>query len=393
MINLFDFLDSRFPSMKLTKDQKEHLLELDDEYGKLYKEFWYKWDRTDCVNLKEEYNKFIDARKQGKKYYPQLKLVKDELDETWLIKAKSLKREFTNFRCFLSKYYIENIDYMYAQVDMTVHKNDSVALFKCNQKMVLPVSEDVYNYAWNLIKQHPYEDKREEQPFRGPDVYAKMKSHMDKRGYNFKIELNPYMVARQNVEPHKSVLHIKTDGYFSQLDVESLRIHEIDVHVARRYYGAKLGLNLMVDGLLYRNTLDEGLAINQSLHHNKYGAKPNLEFDIAIKAIIGKHIMDMDFCEIFDSLIDKITTEQNKDIIEFILFKNICRFKRIVQDCKLPGGDSHGETDYLIGYLQVYKMSDAEKDDILKYNIGPGQIADLPKLKQFFKLNKFEPLI
>ena len=132
---------------------------------------------------------------------------------------------------------------------------------------------------------------------------------MNKRGYGFEVKLNPYMIARQNVEPHNTTLHIKTDGYFSQLDVESLRIHEIDVHVARRYYGLKLGLNLMVDGLLYRNELDEGLAINQSLHHNKYGVKPNLEFDIVIKTIIGKHIMEMDFCELYDFLIDKVRTE------------------------------------------------------------------------------------
>jgi hypothetical protein len=38
-------------------------------------------------------------------------------------------------------------------------------------------------------------------------------------------------------------------------------------------------------------------------------------------------------------------------------------------------------------------MTDAERDDILKYNIGPNQIKDLPKIKEFFKLNKFKSLI
>ena len=379
--------------LRLSEKDKETLLNLDKEYGELYREFWFKWDRTDCVNLEEEFDKFMRARKAGKKYYPQLKLVRDELDESWLMRARELRKKIEGFNCYLSKFYIQNIDYMYAQADMTVHKNDPVKLRVCNNIMYRRCSLDNYNYAWKLIKEHPFRDVREEQPFRGPDVVSKMKSHMDKRGYGFEVLLNPHMIARQNVEPHNKTLHIKTDGYFSQLDVESLRIHEIDVHVARRYYGFKLGLNLMADGLLYRNTIDEGLAINTSLHFNKYGVKPNLEFDIAIKYVMGFHLFEYDFCEMFDYLIDKVKTEQNKDIIDFVIFKNICRFKRIVQDCKLPGGDSHGETDYLEGYRMVHNLTKSERDTLIRYNIGPGQIHELPDLKRFFELNKFEPLI
>lgn len=392
MKKLNSFISNKMP-LKLSEKDKEKLLALDNEYGKLYKEFWYKWDRTDCKNFKEEFNKFISHRKQGKKYYPQLELVRDELTIEWLEKALKLKSEFYNFNCFLSKYYIQNIEYMYHQVNMTTHKDDPYILAKYNSVMVLPVSDEDYNFAWELVEKYPYIDVREEQPYRGKDVLPMMKSHMDKRKFGFNIELNPHMVARQNVEPHNKVLHIKTDAYFSELDVESLRIHEIDVHVARRYWGYKTGLNLFADGLLYRNTLDEGLAINQSLHHNKYGVKPNLQFDIAIKVIMGKHIMEKDFCELYDMLIDKLTTPKNKNIIEEIIFKNICRFKRTLCDCKKYGGDSHGETDYLCGYQIVKKMSDEERDDILKWNIGPGQIQDLPKIKEFFRLNKFESLI
>ena len=38
-------------------------------------------------------------------------------------------------------------------------------------------------------------------------------------------------------------------------------------------------------------------------------------------------------------------------------------------------------------------MTDKERDDILKYNIGPDQIKDLPEIKKFLKLNKFKSLI
>lgn len=389
MEDISTYISKSCSSIKLTPQQKQTLLELDREYGSLYKEFWYKWDRTDCKNMQEEFDKFISERKKGNKYYPQLQLVKDDLDESWLSKALTLKSKFSNFHSFISKYYIENINYMYNQVNMTLHKDDPYILLQYNSTMVLPVSDEDYEFAWELLKKHPYEDVRKDQPYRGEDILPLMQSHMDKRGYGFKIELNPYMVARQNVEPHNKTLHIKTNGRFNDLDVESLRIHEIDIHVARRYWGYKTGLNLFADGLLYRNTLDEGLAINQSLHHNKFGVKPNLEFEIAIKTVIGRHIMEKDFCELYDMLIDKLTTPQNKNIIEIIVFKNICRFKRTLCDCSKIGGDSHGETDYLCGYRMIHKMNKSQIKDLIQYNIGPGQIKDLPSIKKFLEVNVF----
>ena len=134
------------------------------------------------------------------------------------------------------------------------------------------------------------------------------------------------------------------------------------------------------------------MAIYQSLHNNHKGIKPNLQFDIAIKTVIGYHIMDMDFCELFNSLIDKITTEQNKDIIDFILFEDLVRFKRTVQDCKLLGGNSEYETDYFCGYMLVKDMTKEEKKNLIHWNVGPNHIKDIPNIKKFFKSNKFKAL-
>lgn len=393
MISLSQYMNKVNNPLRLSEAEKQRLLTLDKQYGDLCNEFWTEWDRTDCKNLDEEFEKFMDAHKNGQKYFPQLELVKDNLTEDWLIKANTLKTEFLSFNCFLSKYYIENLDHMYKQVNMTLHKDDPLAVADYNKIMCIPVSDEDYDYAWKLIKEHPWIDNREEQPYRGKDVVPMMKSHMEKRGYGFAVELNPYMIARQNVEPHNKTLHIKTHGRFNDLDIESLRIHEIDVHVARRYYGFKTGLNLFVYGLKYGNKLDEGTAINQSLHHNKFGVKKNLEFDIAIKTVLGRHIMEKDFCELYDMLIDKITTDQNKDYIDSVLFKNLCRFKRVLCDCSRPGGDGCGETDYLCGYRVVSKMPASLRKDIIQYSIGEQHIKDLPKIKKFFKLNKFESLI
>lgn len=390
METLYTYLRTS-PSYKLTDTDRARLLELDKEYGEFFREFWFKWDKTDCVNLKEEWKKFSKAMEGGQTYYPQIKLVIDKLTPDFLNWGNKLILKFQGFPCFLSKYYIENINYMMNQAIGTIYKTkESFAIL--NKQMCPKVSEENYKAAWKMIKEHPYRDVREEQNYRGKDIIDTMQTHVDKCKFKYRVELNPHMIARQNVVPHEPVLHIKTDGEFSDLDVESLKIHEVEVHVARRHWGFQTGLNLFVDGLVERNTIDEGMAINQSLHHNKYGVKPNLEFDIAIKTVIGYHIMDMDFIELYKWLVKKCKNKDNEKIIGFVIFRNLMRFKRVIQDCSLLGGDSIEETDYFCGYQMVKDMPESLKQDLIKWNIGPGQIKDLPDIKQFFKANKFKPL-
>lgn len=268
------------------------------------------------------------------------------------------------------------------------------ALAVANMECCPDVPDHLYEAAFKMMLDHPYKDVREQQPYRGPDVVKEMQDHIKKLGLEYRCELNDNMIARQNVVPHIPVLHIKTDAQFSDIDVSSLKIHEVEVHVARRYYGFKTGLNLFVDGLYHRNTLDEGLAIYNSLNKNPLGVKPNLEFDISLKTVIAKHIMTKTFHELYDWLLPICKNEQNKDIIEFVLFKNLCRFKRIVKDTRLPGGDAISESDYFCGWNIVKDLSPEDKERLIRWNIGPGQMEDLDDIERFFELNKdyFSPL-
>lgn len=376
---------------KLTRKERAKLVALDKEYGKFFRKFWHKWTRTECTNLDKEWKKFKKAIDKGQEYYPQIKLVKDELNESFLMWARRLRNKFVAFPCYLSKFYIENIDYMYNQAFGTVYKTPE-AIAVLNQQMCPPVSEDNYNAAWELIKQYPYNDVREDQNYSAEDIVDMMQDRINKREFKYRVKLNPHMIARQNVVPHIPVLHINANAKFSNIDVESLKIHEVDIHVARRHYGFQTGLNLFVDGLKERNTLDEGMAIYQSLHNNPAGVKPNLQFEIAIKTIIGYHIMTMNFIELYKWLSEELRTEDNKEVISEIVFKNLMRFKRVVQDCSLFGGDAISETDYFCGYMMVKDKSEEEKQDLIKWNIGPAQVCELPNIKKFFEVNKFKPL-
>lgn len=50
------------------------------------------------------------------------------------------------------------------------------------------------------------------------------------------------------------------------------------------------------------------------------------------------------------------------------------------------------DADYLTGYMIVKQLSQRERDELIKYNIGENAMFELPQIKRFFELNKFDEL-
>lgn len=371
---------------KLTEEERKKLIELDLEYKEIYLYMREHLDATDVMNAKEEWSKFLKARKEGKKYFPQFKLVVDDIEKDFIVRCRKLVREFESFNCYLSKFYVQRLNELIIAAEFTTNRNEITLSNFLNYYGTRPTYEQ-YQDAVKMIKEHPWKNVKEDQHWRGEDVVPKLQKHIDNLGYDYKATLNPCMVARMNVLPNVPALQIKTDAYFSDIDVESLKVHEVEVHCGRRYFGMEKGLYIMLDGFSHRNKLDEGLAIYNSINKNPLGVKPNLFFCIAIKVIIGYHIYEKDFCEIYDFL-----KELCPEAPDYELFKNIIRFKRVLIDSSRRGGDVTSETDYLLGYRMVQDFSDEMKKDLIKFNIGPEHIKELPKLKKFFELNKFEKI-
>ena len=42
--------------------------------------------------------------------------------------------------------------------------------------------------------------------------------------------------------------------------------------------------------------------------------------------------------------------------------------------------------------MLVKDMTDEQRQDLIRYNIGPGQMDELEDIKKFFSINKFKPL-
>ena len=95
---------------KLSKKDKEYLLELDKKYGKLAIIFRKEFRAKNVMNLDSEFDKFIEHKKVGEKYFPKLEL--EKIDSSVDIKAEfeELLKKFENFGSFISKFYIDRIN-------------------------------------------------------------------------------------------------------------------------------------------------------------------------------------------------------------------------------------------------------------------------------------------
>jgi hypothetical protein len=370
--------------LKLSKADKSELIKLDAEFGDVI--CTYRKDRNwkDVLNLEEEYEKFINARSRGIKYYPQLKMHPNKFSENGLLqRMEELRNKFMNFSCFLSKYYIEILNDYIIKVKYTMKKNDGIPN---TYYLDTPPSLELYELALKTVKEHPYEVIEDgDRTLDAKYAQQELQKYIDDLGYQWKIELNDEMMPRMNVNTDKT-MRIKSTAHFSEDDLEGLKMHEIEGHIGRRYYGMKTGLNLFLYGLLGRNTLDEGLAVYNSLHRVK-NPKKNIHFNTALKTCVVYQLNKMDFCELFDYVKSLTDTMPDKKI-----FSVLIRAKREILDMRLPGG-WHDDMSYFVGYQIIKDMTNKERKDILKYNIGPDQIKDLPDIKKFLRLNKFKSLI
>ena len=126
-------------------------------------------------------------------------------------------------------------------------------------------SLEMYDLAFKTLKEHPY--KKIDKDSRNLDAeYAKkeIEDYLDELGWEWDVQIKNNLQPRMAVGPEK--MSINKNGTFSDIDLQGLKAHEIKGHVGRRYYALKTGLYLFVEGLLWRNTLDEGLAVWNSLN-------------------------------------------------------------------------------------------------------------------------------
>lgn len=350
----------------------------------------FRADRNwkDVLNIEEEQKKFFEARENGEQYFPVLKFHECKFPEDGILPDMiKLRDEFMRFDSFISKYYVENLNNFIFKADYTIKKitSEPNLYYLGNNGYDYSIPDEFYNAALKTVKTHPYTSKGlKNRDIDAQSVMDIMTDYMKETGYGWRLELNDEMLPRMNVNT-AGIMRIRSTAKFSKEDIEGLKAHEVDGHIGRRYHGYQTGLHLFIHGLNGRNIYDEGLAVWNSL--NKVSKpKPNILFNTAIKTIITFNCNVYNFCELFE-----LVKKYAPNFPEEKIFTMIVRAKREIIDMSLPGAWPD-DASYFCGYHLVNELTDNQREDILKYNIGPDQLDDLPKIKQFFEVNHFDPI-
>jgi len=371
--------------MLMSEEEKGRLVQLDAEYGRTMKIYRTVWQCNFPTNVDEQYKLFINSYKRGVEFYPILNIKKDKLklkecQQNFL----KLASEFRSLNCFLSPYYIKRCLEFARRAEFAIDPEPHMSWYVAISNQT-PTMEETEK-AKQVLYENPYEEPDEsDRNINAEKALEFCKKHM-KEYDGFKVQMKENQIPRMSVRSEEFALNISPDAMFSEVDLEGLREHEIKGHVARRYYGAKLGLYLMVYGLEHANDFDEGIAVYNSLHHVSK-RKPNILFNIALKTYICSMLPNKTFYEIFD-----ICHKEFPEVPTKVLFSTIVRFKREIEDCSILGGNGDDQS-YFCGYLKVKELDDETRDKLTHYNIGPEQFADLDDIIEFFNVNKFEPLI
>lgn len=376
--------------LKLSTKDRQRLLDLDLEYGKLMLIARYETVVREVSNKDEEWEKFEEQYiKGGKKYFPILKYQplqykKYNLEE----RTKDLIIEFKKLHCFLSKYYIQNLEGILSKIDYLKTIDDDDYEHDITDRL-LGFEDDLVKEAEKILKEQPYikpTEDRYQKTINSEEASKIIKDELKKLGYDWEIIIKPDMLPRMGVNPEKT-FRIKKSAEFSEVDIQSLIAHEIKAHVAKRYYGYETGLFLFVFGLDGKNIFDEGLAVWNTFNIIDE-TKPNPYFKIAISYLTCYYSLQMDFCEVFDKIKSLIKGSEYSDKA---IFSQLIRCKRsTIRTDRL--GCWSGDIDYFRGFKMVDKMTDAERDIILKYNIGPDQFYEVDTIKKFISANQLKPI-
>ena len=366
--------------MKMSSEDLQTLKDYDIRYGEVYD--MRDLDRGRMVlNIEEEKKKFYNARDRDEEYNPIWKHNPPEYKKNGsLQKTEDLIKDFKKFDCYLSQFYLEKLYYLKSYMNAMYMDRNTKEYQKVIYDMWTLPSIDLVDEAIRINKENPYEDVPDkDRTIDAKEMKVRMETVLKELGYDkWKVYITDTITPRMNIKDEYKV-NINSNATFNEDDVKGLIGHEIKGHVGRRYYGDKTGLILFRNGLDGKNSMDEGIAIYNSLQEKK--PKPNILFNISLYAIMANQLDKLTFAELYD-FCKKYETDDD------ILWKKTVRIKRYCTDTSKLVGDAY-EGDYLDGYLKVNNMTNSQRELLLKFQVGAKQTNSIPKIKNFLEVNGF----
>ena len=183
----------------MTDETKSTLLKLDEEYHKLIEKFRTKYVAQTCVNIRDEFDKFMKARENGQKYYPQLEIENSEVDMKLYDKMEKLMKDFEKIKdtCYISKFYIEKLHSMRLSLELRKKLEDGE--YEPGEN---PVDKKLYQDALDCLKKNPYHkpDFKNDRVIDSEQCKDDIEDALDDLGFDFDVHIKSGMLPRMNVK-------------------------------------------------------------------------------------------------------------------------------------------------------------------------------------------------
>ena len=250
-----DFI-SLYSKFQLSEQDISRLKKLDKEYADVF--MLRKLDYVRLVlNKEQEKKNFFEAIKKGIKYNPIFEHNPEPYTKNGALKkALSLKEKFFNFDCYLSKFYIERLDFLTSWIQLKLIDPNSQEYVDGIFDLFGKPTPGLVTEAEKLVSANPYKNvSSDDKPITPAMLKKRIDQALEELGYDkWKVVITPDITPRMSVKDYFEV-NINSRAKFSEVDVIGLIAHEIKGHVGRRWHGWKTGLLLFRDGLVGRTSL------------------------------------------------------------------------------------------------------------------------------------------
>lgn len=332
------------------------------------------------INTAKEKKKFFRKIKRNEVYNPQMKYEDREYREECIEELRRIKKSISlEDDKFNLKYLIKKkIDEGIANIEMYKSWGSQESCEICAKIKGKPTKADfqramkfILNYQRGTVKFKRLTPKR-----LGREL---IKEVQRLTGEKINVEFEQLANKMLILASQRKVV-INPQEQFRSIDLERLKVHEIQTHFMRYYNATKFNFSLLQTGTPNYILTEEGLAVYMEYKHDVLS---QAQMYIYAGRVVATYLCaEKSFYEIYNYLVNIGFKEEDA-------FKITLRSKRNLNDTSKHGGYTR-DYIYFVGFHKVKKHLEKNPQDFKKLFIGKIGLKDLKTLKKFINYVKRE---
>ncbi|MFP4402548.1 MAG: tyrosine/phenylalanine carboxypeptidase domain-containing protein [Candidatus Nanoarchaeia archaeon] len=326
-------------------------------------------------NSKYQKRKFFKALKEGREYNPQMKYEKRDIPQEVIDELIQLKDSILleddryKFKLLLKK----KIQEFILILKMYKHWGEIESTTYSILSRGRPTQKQ-YRKALYQIKRYERDTVRFKRLSPQKIANALQEEVYKLTGENIRVCFEE-LANKVMIRAKSGIISINPQETFTSLDLERLKVHEIQTHYMRYFNGSKQPIEILQNGTHNYIKTEEGLAVYMEHKHNVL-SKAQL-FIYAGRVVANYLSMHYGFYDIFQRL--KKLGFKDEDAYKITL-----RSKRNLKDTSQIGGFTK-DYIYFVGFYEVKEHLEKYPEDFEKLFTGKIKLKDLKTLEEYLK--------